>query len=785
MNAGFQQRQIHDEGHFSRKDRQLVRTASEEVSRMALLTNDKVQPSQHYRAWINRVGYVNACMAACGVMASALIMFDVTDAPLAAFKLAVSLLVPGWMITRRLHSLDPAARLAWTAAASCSLYVVLAVLMSRSGLWFARPTAVVVLLASSTALMLAPGAFRGTSMMAESLPRPGERRRRPDRNGSSKRPQLFAWAILVLAASLWIIGVNTVRPGPLDDFGLLPQLPIVWYLALAISVAVSVWLIVARNPFPPALMSSALGLLTVILYATPALLASAPRFPWTYKHIAVTNLITGTGQVDPSIDIYNRWPGFFSVSAFLGEAMGYRNALDYAAWAETGFALVDAVLVLAIARTLSNRPRVYWTATLVFTLCNWVNQNYYAPQSLGYTLHLSMCLLVLSFLRGIPNQRAQKVENWIRDWRKGKLYRSQKPYDLDEKWDRDNYPVQAPLIVACLVLQAAIVVSHQLTPYMAILGLFPLFVAGYFKPRWLGPVLLAVPLVYFVPNLAYIKGKYGLFSGFDLFANTGYRPPPSHSVMVGTWELTGHTLANFAVILTILVGVLAVAGFFRRLLQGHIRSTIVVAWMAFSPALGLLVQSYGGEARFRIFLFSLPWLAVGVAWLFWSGPIRTRRAVAGACTALIAMAMMFTTVHYQPEADYRVAKGDVTASQWLDENLSPGDLVLKTKYFFPLLIGANYPRYLKWGTVTVLTKYFEESESNVTMKTLRDYTEKLRNEEDAYVVISDDQLRHAIREGTREAYLLPRLERVLKSDLGVELVFNNETVRIYRFAASG
>ncbi|GAB5078279.1 hypothetical protein ARTHROSP310_14200 [Arthrobacter sp. AD-310] len=146
---------------------------------------------------------------------------------------------------------------------------------------------------------------------------------------------------------------------------------------------------------------------------------------------------------------------------------------------------------------------------------------------------------------------------------------------------------------------------------------------------------------------------------------------------------------------------------------------------------------------------------------------------------------MFTTVHYQPEADYRVAKGDVTASQWLDENLSPGDLVLKTKYFFPLLIGANYPRYLKWGTVTVLTKYFEESESNVTMKTLRDYTEKLRNEEDAYVVISDDQLRHAIREGTREAYLLPRLERVLKSDLGVELVFNNETVRIYRFAASG
>ena len=110
--------------------------------------------------------------------------------------------------------------------------------------------------------------------------------------------------------------------------------------------------------------------------------------------------------------------------------------------------------------------------------------------------------------------------------------------------------------------------------------------------------------------------------------------------------------------------------------------------------MGLLGQSYGGEARFRVYLFALPWLAIGVAWLFWSGPIRTRKAAIGATASLSVMAVLFTLVYFQPEADYRVSKEDVLAGKWLDSHVQPGDLVFETNYFFPLLIGPNYPYYL-------------------------------------------------------------------------------------------
>jgi len=292
-------------------------------------------------------------------------------------------------------------------------------------------------------------------------------------------------------------------------------------------------------------------------------------------------------------------------------------------------------------------------------------------------------------------------------------------------------------------------------------------------------------LAYLIPNFAFIKGKYGVFTGFDIFANSGYQPPQPGTIALGIWTLTGQTFAHLAVVLTVLTGVLALAGFIRRIVRGDVRTTVVVGWMAFSPALSLLAQSYGGEARFRVFLFSLPWLAIGVAWLFWSGPVRSRRAVMGAIASLAAMAALFTVVHFQPEADYRVSKDDVVASQWLDANATAGDLVFENKSFFPLLVGPHYPRYLQWGSVTSLVDYFKKVDGKITVQGLRQYAENLRGAERNYVVISDEQIRKAIEQNKFEAKYLPQLEGLLRNGAGVENVFRNDTVRIYEFTSAG
>lgn len=744
---------------------------------MALLIRNDSAPMPHARPLKRRLHYVEVVLAILGVAGAILILFDVGGVPFAAFKLVVCLALPGCVALSRLHAADPVARTVWTVAASSSLYAVLAVVMSWTGFWYPRPVVAAVVLASSACLVFVPSREYPVSQGRILGGRGGFRRYR--------LKAIIPWLVLTAAVAMWVFGLETTNPERLGDFGLLRELPPVWYGAVGMVVAVCVWGVVARKTPSNRLMSASVTSLVVMLYATAGLLADAPRYPWTYKHIAVTNLITATGHVDPSIDIYNRWPGFFSLSALLGEVMGYHNALDYAAWAETGFALVDAVLVLAIVRTITKRARVYWTATLVFTLSNWVNQNYYAPQSLSYSLYLAMCLVALTFLRNAPTGWMIAVEGRIRKSRMMQKLGKRRPAALAERWEQRPAFMPVLAVAAILALQVVIVVSHQLTPYIAVLGLFPLFFAGYFKPRWLGPVLLIIALLYLIPNLEYIRNKYGLFSGFDLFANTGYKPPETESVVLGQWVLTGQTLARLAVVLTLLTAVLAVVGFIRRLLGGHVRTTLVIAWLAFAPVLGLFAQSYGGEARFRVYLFALPWLSIGVAWSFWSGPIRSRKAVIGASAVLVAMAMLFTVVHFQPEADYRVSKDDVAASQWLDANVKTGDLVFDTKSFFPLLIGPNYPHYLKWGSVASITDYLKAAKGNISIDSLRKYAEHLRGAEDNYIVMSDGQKRQAIEDSGIDPYLLPKLEKVLAKGAGVENVFNNGTVRIYKFTGTG
>lgn len=752
-----------------------------------LIRNEASPPLSPARAAARRPRYFDAVLALFGLAAAILILLDIGGAPWAAFKLVVCLALPGWVVLSRLPAADRASRLVWTVAASSAVYTTLALAMAWTGLWFPRQVAAAVVLAAVGFIVLKPGPYspgafvRGTAS-GGSRPRVAGGWKPQVR---SRAKAALPWLTLAAAAALWVFGLATAGRGRLDDFGLLPELPLAWYVAVGLVVGMCVYGVVARNTFSTLLMSVSVSSLVVVLYSTAGLLAAVPRFPWTYKHIAVTNFITATGHVDPSIDIYNRWPGFFALSAYLGEVMGYRNALDYAGWAETGFALVDAVLVLAIVRTISDRARVYWTATLVFTLANWVNQNYYAPQSYSYSLYLAMCLIALSFLRGVPFKWMTGFEMRIRKSRLVQRVKRQRPVAMPGIWEQPASPGQLMACVAILIIQAVIVVSHQLTPYLAVLGLFPLFMSGHFRPRWMGPAILAIPLAYFIPNLAYVSGKYGLFSGFNIFANTGYRPPPTEPLTLGTWVLSGQTLAHLAVVLTLATGVLAVAGFVRRLLHGHVRTTLVVAWLAFAPTLGLLAQSYGGEARFRVFLFALPWLSIGVAWLFWSGPVRTRRTVVGASATLLAMAMLFTLVHFQPEADYRVSKDDVAASQWLDVNTNPGDLVFDTKYFFPLLVGPNYPHYLKWGSVSSLVDYFKEADGNISVAGLRAYADHLRGAENNYVIVTDEQKRDAVEKKRFEAEYLPKLEGLLEKGVGVENVFSNDTVRIYKFKSVG
>ena len=55
--------------------------------------------------------------------------------------------------------------------------------------------------------------------------------------------------------------------------------------------------------------------IAIILYGTVPMLSAQPHYGWVYKHIGVVRYLEAHGKANPSIDIYNRWPGFFALEA--------------------------------------------------------------------------------------------------------------------------------------------------------------------------------------------------------------------------------------------------------------------------------------------------------------------------------------------------------------------------------------------------------------------------------------------------------------------------------------
>jgi hypothetical protein len=493
-----------------------------------------------------------------------------------------------------------------------------------------------------------------------------------------------------------------------------------------------------------------------------------------YKHIAVTNYIYAHGSVNPAIALYNRWPGFFSFSASLGAAIGVPDAADYAAWADVLFAVIDGALVLALARTLMPHRRFAWTAVIVFTVGNWVGQNYYSPQGFAFMLYLGAVLIAVRALGGGEPRRLMR-------WFEGLLARPARR--LGRSVNTEVVPVAATrrgrgiAIAAILALQLVVTASHQLTPYIAILALIPLFVLGYLRPLWVAVVVVALPVLYLLPNLGYVEQHFGLFSSFDPVANASTASVST----VGVSEAA--TLQSHGVILlTGLAVVLALAGFVRRILQGHIRTTLVAAWLAFAPVFTFFGQSYGGEGKFRVFLFGLPFYAMGVAWLFWSGEpgrrLRGRLGATGLVAALTVMLALFVGTYFQPEGALRISRGDVQASLWLDSHFRDADQLFALDDTFPSLIGPNYPaQSVRYQQSVTLTGVKAIDPEKFTPAALAALVQAHYDGGTTWVSFSDNQERTAVLSGEFTRAELTSLESRVAAE--GTLVYDDDGSRIY------
>lgn len=697
--------------------------------------------------------------AALAFVATALLVTGWTGPVQTVVVLAALLVVPGLALVRPLRLAEPVGRGALVVVTSAAVDTVVALAMVWTDRWTPAPAGALVLVVSGWAA-LAHGVVAVRSGHRDTFTGPLRRAWAARHEGTLVR-LVVGGGVLVTGTALWAVGTAQTGSGPLGEWGLLTAVAPTWWLGAGAVLAVTVTALVDRR-FPAALRLASAAVLVVVVYGTANLVAAEPRPPWVFKHIAVTAYIQQHGSVDPTIDIYNRWPGFFSLSAFLGAATGTVDASDPVRFVEIAFALLDGALVFGIARALGLRGRWAVTAAVLFSAANWVGQDYYSPQALAFALFLAAVLVVLTTLRSAPNAFGRGLVGVV-----SRVLRARRAPVVPTVVPASR-ATTVPAVVLVVLFQVVITVSHQLTPFVLVAALVPLVLVGIVRPWWIALPVGAAPLLFLLPNLDYVQEKFGLTTGFDPVSNV---TAASTSIAIPSLATTLQSRGVLA--LTALVAVVALVGIVRAVRSGHGQRALLVLWLAACPVVLVLGQSYGGEGKFRIVLFSAPFLAIAAVHALHGR--RLRLAATGALVTVTTLLFVATT--FQAEQANQTPASEVTAARWLDSRFAADD-TLTTVGGFPAIIGADYPDYLqRWGQVLSLSDMTPWYDGAMTPADLDDAIAGRSHGGDAWLVFSDTERADVVRRGGLSAAQVDALEQSVAAK-GL-LRYDRDGVRIY------
>ncbi|WP_405364974.1 glycosyltransferase [Kitasatospora sp. NBC_00039] len=454
-------------------------------------------------------------------------------------------------------------------------------------------------------------------------PRPPAHRSTSHRNKGRRTRRLRAalseagwsgWVVrcaLPAALVLWLLALSRVDLSRMGDLGLLQALPPAYFAALGLLTLGFVTALRApriRHRWPAAYVLA----LILVIHATPSLLYPTLRYAWAWKHVAIVDaMLRHNGSVPGAgkLDVYNQWPGFFDLHAVILRATGLDSVLGYASWYPviTNLLLIGPLLMLY--RSITTDHRLVWGGVWLYYTTAWVGQDYFSPQAFAYVLSLTVIALVM--------RRLAVARSLAADSREPRERRAGPPgaralSAADEASARGGW--RAAPFALVLVLIAAIVSSHQLTPIMLAVGM-ALLALGRRNRRTVLPVLAAVVGLTVLWDATVARP----FVSEHLTSLVTALGSPDHNAVAGLAHLgqaaPGQILTSWADrSLTLAVFLLALAALVRH---RWVRRVGLLPLLV-APLVLLLANAYDGEMLFRAYLFALPAAAFLAATLLWS-----------------------------------------------------------------------------------------------------------------------------------------------------------------------
>jgi hypothetical protein len=499
---------------------------------------------------------------------------------------------------------------------------------------------------------------------------------------------------VVCATALWGVSLSRVDLNRMGDLGLLTVLPLATYVAIGI-LTVSFCLAVHRHATPTPILLLHVLVLIVIIHGTPAILYGTPRYAWTWKHIGIVDYIQRHGSVNPDIsflNVYHNWPAFFAMSALFTEAAGFKSAVSFVQWAPPFFNLLDLGGLLLIFNALTDDRRLVWLSVWFFYSTNMIGQDYFSPQAMAYFLNLVVIGVCLTWFRVAASTRSL-TPRWRRVFDRAARMFKQQARNASRSNAPENMlpPLQrAGLLTTVIALFAVIVSSHQLTPFLTIFSVAGLVIFKRCRLRNL-PLLMVVMTMAWIVNMAvaFLNGNLSM-----IVQSIGRLDTNANATLVNVQKacLALQEILFAGRVLVAAVICLAVLGCLRRWQLGYRDLSCII--LAIAPVPLVAANSYGGEIAFRVYFFSLPFMAFFVAALLYPSEARGLHWRSAVLTIVVCGGLLvgFFFPYYGKERMNYFSKDEVAAAQYLYDSAPAGSLFLSVDYDTPSDF-KNYERY--------------------------------------------------------------------------------------------
>ena len=479
-----------------------------------------------------------------------------------------------------------------------------------------------------------------------------------------------------VALAFYLYGVSLVDlDNVTPSLGMISALNWPMFVGLGVLVAALGW-----ELLPKRTRDGSIAILVIVLvfamFSLPNIADSAASLSTSYTHVGLMEYIQAHGAILDHFDARFSWPGFFSAAGILTESAGLSDPRLLLSWAPVFYELLLLLPLTLTARWVCPDRRLAWIAVVLCYGGLWSEQDYFSPQATAYVLYVVMLSVIVWFVGGervLAARRHGRPPGWG-----GRLMR----LHVDPP-PRPNGVSSVQLLateLGLLVIASAMIVSHQLTPLALILVLTvsSALAVTRFRLLWL------LVLVVFVAWFSYGAKQYWAGHAGAVFGDLGNLRGVFDSGV--SQRIAGPaTYRHMQYVRLGLSALYLLGGLAGAIKARHRPWTPLLAALCIAPFGILGLQSYGGEAVIRTFLYAMPFLAVLTSYLF-APLLRLRPVVTWLCVTVLLMASVLGLIAARGVnvAFERVTVDQVDAARDLDAVAPPGSLVGEAEEFGPV-----------------------------------------------------------------------------------------------------